>query len=315
METEKIKKLYLVYDEVQTKVIEEHINNLKNTNTNSSETMMFIESAYKSIDETMRLIDNNDFIDGLSVLRCAFETILFAIAMNLDEEIKKAYQNYNYKLYRILQKKNKKQNNHSKSKENLTRLTEPRNIRKVVSINHEKVFGKLFIDSSADEVEKELRSFYNYLCDITHPSIIKTFLYNIQKDDGDLTDVKSILKININFCKILLLLNLTYLTSQNKNETIYDLYIILIFLNLCTVSNAEKVAKTLKKYDDFLYMENNSKIFEQRKKEINELEKDFKSIDEKKIENILPKKMENILIEFDCMDIFEKYFNQKLNQD
>ena len=167
------------------------------------ESIIFLEAASNSINNSCRLIEQDEYVDSLCLLRSAFEAIMFALAIFFDADTYKVYKHYNFDIYKkVLKDKNTATSNsmfaiiEQKQKDPLR----PGKIRNTVVKHYKEVYSEIFIEcEDENEVKKELGDFYHYLCNFTHPSIVKTYVYKLQNDNETLNEIRVIFKLNINF--------------------------------------------------------------------------------------------------------------------
>ena len=225
-------KLCNVYNKIYDNQIDKYLLLLKNNKKIPKESFIFLESAKNSINNCLSLIKNDEYIDSLCLLRSAFEAIMFSIAIYFDEKTYNMYKHYDRDIYTSVLKKKYKKEKQKNPKFKMPDLEKerkeflkPYNIRKIVADNYKSMFSELFIDcKDVKEVLDELNSFYKYLCDFTHPSIVKTYVYKIQNDKENLNNIRTIFRLNINCCKMILLLTLNYFSNNDDMSNVYDLY-------------------------------------------------------------------------------------------
>ena len=310
-------KLYNVYNKIYDNQIDKYLTLSKNNKKIPQESFMFLESAKKSINNCLSLIENDEYIDSLCLLRSSFEAIMFSIAICFDEKIYDMYKHYDRNIYvkvlkekyKNLQRKNPKFKIPDLEKERKEFL-KPYNIRKIVANNYKSLFSGLFIGCKDEkEVLGELNAFYKYLCDFTHPSIIKTYVYKIQNDEENLNNIRIIFRLNINFCKMLLLLTSNYFSNNDDISDIYDLYVIVFLLDINLIDNVDNLKKLLKKYDEYLYLNITRRYFNNNKNKIKEMQLEIKELNETENSNEkLVGVMKDIIVKFDALEIFNKYF-------
>lgn len=259
----------------------------------------------------------NEYIDSLCLLRSSFEAIMFSIAIYFDEKTYDMYKHYDKNIYvKVLKEKYKKiQRKNPKFKipdleKERKEFLKPYNIRKIVADNYKSLFSELFIDCKDEkEVLDELNNFYKYLCDFTHPSIVKTYVYKIQNDEENLNNIRTVFRLNINCCKMLLLLTLNYFSNNDNMSDIYDLYAIVFLLDINLIDNVDNLKSLLKKYDEYLYLDITRKYFNNNKNKIKEMQSEIKALNE--TENLNEKLvgvMKDIIIKFDALNLFKEYF-------
>lgn len=310
-------KLYKMYNEIYDNQIDKYLVLSKNNKKISQESFIFLQSAKKSINNCLSLIENDEYIDSLCLLRSSFEAITFSIAICFDEKIYDMYKHYDRNIYvkvlkekyKNLQRKNPKFKIPDLEKERKEFL-KPYNIRKIVANNYKCLFSELFIDCKDEkEVLDELNNFYKYLCDFTHPSIIKTYVFKIQNDEENLNNIRTVFRLNINCCKMLLLLTLNYFSNNDDMGDIYDLYAIVFLLDINLIDKVDNLKKLLRKYDEYLYLNITRRYFNNNKNKVKELQTEIKQLN--KIENLNEKLvgvMKDIIVKFDALEIFNKYF-------
>lgn len=189
-------------------------------------------------------------------------------------------------------------------------LLKPEIMRDIVANHYKEIYDEIFYDcKDIDEVKEELRNFYKYLCNFTHPSIVKTYTFKIQQDTDNLNSIRAVFKTNINYCKILLLLALNFLTLKNDMGDIYNLYAVLFLTDINLITDADNLKSLLKKYDEYLYLNITKKYFKRSNKKLKKIQDDIKAINNA---NDINEKMvgvlKDIVIKFDAIDLCNKYF-------
>ena len=242
---------------------------------------------------------------------------MFSLAIFFDSNTYDVYKHYNSNFYRkALTEKYKKQQKRDPNFKipDMNRknrdLLKPEIMRNIVANHYKEIYAELFNEcKDAEEVKSELGEFYKYLCNFTHPSIVKTYTFKIQNDSENLNSIRAVFKLNINYCKILLLLALNFFTSNGDMSDIYDLYAILFMTDLNLVTDVDNLKKLLKKYDEYLYLNITRKYFKRNDKKIKEIQKEIKEINE--TENLNEKLvgvMKDIVIKFDAVELCKQYF-------
>lgn len=310
-------KLYNLYNKIFDNQINRYLELSQKNTQIPQESLIFLESAKTSINNCLSLIENDEYIDSLCLLRSSFEAIMFSIAIYFDEKTYDMYKHYNRDIYtRVLKIKYKKEKQ-KKPKFKIPDLEKerkeflkPYNIRKIVADNYKCLFGELFIDCKDErEVLDELNNFYKYLCDYTHPSIVKTYVYKIQNDEENLNNIRTVFRLNINCCKMLLLLTLNYFSNNDDMSNIYDLYAIVFLLDINLIDNVDNLKFLLKKYDEYLYLDITHKYFNNNKNKIKKMQSEIKELDETdNLNEKLVGVMKDIIIKFDALELFKEYF-------
>lgn len=90
-----ILKLYKMFNEIFDKQIKDYLDTAENNKKVPKESYIFLESAKKSISNCLSLIENDEYIDALCLLRSSFEAIMFSVAIILDEKTYDMYKHYN----------------------------------------------------------------------------------------------------------------------------------------------------------------------------------------------------------------------------
>ena len=308
-------KLYKFYNNIFNNQIDKYLELSKNNKKLPQESFIFLESAKNSINNCLLLIEKNEYIDSLCLLKSSFEAIMFSIAIYFDEKTYDMYKHYDKNIYvKVLKEKYKKiQRKNPKFKlpeRERKEFLKPYNIRKIVASNYKSLFSELFIDCKDEkEVLDELNNFYKYLCDFTHPSIVKTYVFKIQNDEENLNNIRTFFRLNINCCKMLLLLTLNYFSNNDDMSDIYDLYAIVFLLDINLIDNVDNLKSLLKKYDEYLYLDITRKYFNNNKNKIKEMQSEIKELNE--TENLNEKLvgvMKDIIIKFDALNLFKEYF-------
>lgn len=311
---EKILKLRGALNEVLNNQITKYLSFARQNKNIPPESIIFLEYASSAINNSIVLVNNNDYVDSMSLLRCAFEAILHSLAIHFDDSTYTAYKCYDKDTYsKVLETKyaNEKRKNPKFVPPKINKkIFNPGNIREIVSMHYNEVYKELFSDcSNYAEVNKRLTEFYRYLCKFTHPSILKTWIFKIQNDESNLESVRSIFKLNINFCILLLTLTLNFFSLNDDMDDIYSLY---GFLSIIEVpADVQKLKEVFKKYNEYLYMDitrnymaNNKQKLQEIKDEIDEISRMNNSSD-----NILGKKLERVIVNLDAIDIVNKYMS------
>ncbi len=310
-------KLYNLYNKIFDNQINRYLELSQKNTQIPQESLIFLESAKKSINNCLSLIENDEYIDSLCLLRSSFEAIMFSIAIYFDEKTYDMYKHYNRDIYiRVLKTKYKKEKQKNPKfkipdlEKERKEFLKPYNVRKIVADNYKSLFGELFIDCNDEkEVLDELNNFYKYLCDFTHPSIVKTYVYKIQNDEENLNNIRAVFGLNINCCKMLLLLTLNYFSNNDDMSNIYDLYAIVFLLDINLIANVDNLKFLLKKYDEYLYLDITRKYFNNNKNEIKKMQSEIKELDETvNLNEKLVGVMKDIIIKFDALELFKEYF-------
>lgn len=303
-------RLYNTYIEIFENEIEKLFKQLSVIDNEAipKESKILLESSRTSIINSYKLLEKDDFIDALSLLRCAFESIMFSLVIKIDSKIYMRYKSYNDKAFIEYLKKN---GTIIKNKKDYKDIASPNNIRIVISKNHGIIF-KLFISEGDSKSAKvELDNFYHYLCDFTHPSIVKTYVYKIQNDVNNLDSIKYIFKLNIMYCEMLLIHSIMFFLDDYKSiEDYYDLYFIIILLSANMVGNVKNIKEVLKKYEEYLYLDITKKYLNKNKDKTKEIEKEIDKIkNNDDASKMLAGIMENVIKRFNAYDIWNKYWN------
>lgn len=310
-------KLYELFDEILEKHVLEYkdlMNNLSDKEI-PKESIIFLDSAYSSIMNSVNLLNENNFVDSLCLLRSVFEAIMFSLAIYFDEETYEVYKNFNSDNYRkyleLKYKKIKQKNPKFRPPVDTNKRTDylkPQRIRSIVVKNYELVFGDF--SNEIENIETELNDFYQYLCNFTHPSISKTYFYKMQNDEECLNNIKTIFKLNIYYCKMLLLLSMNFFTTKNDKETFLEFYGILFLLSLSQIDDIKNFKNVLKKYEEYLYIDLTRMYFNSKKDKLRKLEKEFKEIiSEEGTGEILTRVFLGVIKKLKSEDLVNKYFN------
>lgn len=103
-------------------------------------------------------------------------------------------------------------------------------------------------------------------------------MFKIQNDEESLNNIRTIFRLNINFCKMLLLLALNYYSNNDDMSDIYDLYAIVFLLDINLIDNIDNVKCLFKKYDEYLYLNITRRYFSNNKNKIKELQTEIKQL-------------------------------------
>ena len=178
----------------------------------------------------------------------------------------------------------------------------PYNIRKIVAENYKCIFKEFFDDcKNYKEVLAEFNDFYKYLCNFTHPSIVKTYVFKIQNDEQNLNNIRTLFRLNINYCKMLLILTLNFFSKKDDMTDIYDLYAIVFLLDINLVDSIDNLKSLLNKYDEYLYLNITRKYFNNNKNEskFKEIKSQIKELnDEENLNEKIVGIMKEILTKF-----------------
>lgn len=311
------KKISDFFNKIFDNQIIKYLDLARNINDIPKESIIFLEFANNSIKNSIDLINNDEYVDSLCLLRSSFEAIMFSLAIFFDSKTYDVYKHYNSNFYRkaLMEKYKKQQKKDPKFKipdidKKKKDLLKPEIMRDIVANHYQEIYAELFNEcKDIEEVKSELGEFYKYLCNFTHPSIVKTYTFKIQNDSENLNSIRAVYKLNINYCKILLLLALNFFTSNDDMSDIYDLYAILFMTDLNLVTDIDNLKKLLKKYDEYLYLNVTRKYFKKNDKKIKEIQKEIKEINE--TENLNEKLvgvMKDIVIKFDAVELCKQYF-------
>ena len=306
MENNKI-KLFKMFNEIFNNQINKYLILSKNIDDCiPRESIIILEAANKSIENSLKLLNEDEYVDSLCLLRSSFEAILFSLAIFFDKETYEAYKFFDMDTYyKYLAKKNK---DYVKKKRGYLK---PGKMRFIVSKNYKEISNNFFYDcNNWKEVNAELKEFYTYLCNFTHPSIVKIYTYKLQNDFDNLNSIRVIFKLNINYCKMLLIITLNYFTLKGDLSDIYDLYAFLFLSDINLIDDVDNMKKLLKKYESYLYLDTLRKYIRNNDKQIKEMQNEIKRINEiENMNNLLVEKMKNIIVKFDSEEIFKKIFN------
>lgn len=310
-------KVSNLFNEIFNNQIVKYLELARELNNVPRESIIFLESANNSIKNSIELIKNDEYVDSLCLLRSSFEAIMFSLAIFFDKKTYDVYKCYNSNIYRkvMMEKYKKIQKKNPKFKipdvdKKKRDLLKPEIMRDIVANHYKEIYDEIFYDcKDIDEVKEELRNFYKYLCNFTHPSIVKTYTFKIQQNTDNLNSIRAVFKTNINYCKILLLLALNFLTLKNDMGDIYNLYAVLFLTDINLITDADNLKSLLKKYDEYLYLNITKKYFKRNNKKLKKIQDDIKSINNA---NDINEKMvgvlKDIVIKFDAIDLCNKYF-------
>lgn len=310
-------KVSNLFNEIFNNQIVKYLELARELNNVPRESIIFLESANNSIKNSIELIKNDEYVDSLCLLRSSFEAIMFSLAIFFDKKTYDVYKCYNSNIYRkvMMEKYKKIQKKNPKFKipdvdKKKRDLLKPEIMRDIVANHYKEIYDEIFYDcKDIDEVKEELRNFYKYLCNFTHPSIVKTYTFKIQQNTDNLNSIRAVFKTNINYCKILLLLALNFLTLKNDMGDIYNLYAVLFLTDINLITDADNLKSLLKKYDEYLYLNITKKYFKRNNKKLKKIQDDIKAINNA---NDINEKMvgvlKDIVIKFDAIDLCNKYF-------
>lgn len=310
-------KVSNLFNEIFNNQIVKYLELAKELNNVPRESIIFLESANNSIKNSIELIKNDEYVDSLCLLRSSFEAIMFSLAIFFDKKTYDVYKCYNSNIYRkvMMEKYKKIQKKNPKFKipdvdKKKRDLLKPEIMRDIVANHYKEIYDEIFYDcKDIDEVKEELRNFYKYLCNFTHPSIVKTYTFKIQKDTDNLNSIRAVFKTNINYCKILLLLALNFLTLKNDMGDIYNLYAVLFLTDINLITDADNLKSLLKKYDEYLYLNITKKYFKRNNKKLKKIQDDIKAINNADdINEKMVGVLKDIVIKFDAIDLCNKYF-------
>ena len=134
-------------------------------------------------------------------------------------------------------------------------------------------------------------------------------MYKIQNDEENLNNIRTVFRLNINCCKMLLLLTLNYFSNNDDMSNIYDLYAIVFLLDINLIDNVDNLKFLLKKYDEYLYLDITRKYFNSNKNTIKKMQSEIKELDETdNLNEKLVGVMKDIIIKFDALELFKEYF-------
>lgn len=310
-------KVSNLFNEIFNNQIEKYLGLAKNVPNVPKESIIFLESANNSIKNSIKLINNDEYVDSLCLLRSSFEAITFSLAIFFDKKTYDVYKCYNSDIYRkvMMEKYKRIQKKDPKFKipdvdKKKRDLLKPEIMRDIVANHYKEIYEEILYDcKDIDEVKEELRNFYKYLCNFTHPSIVKTYTFKIQQDTYNLSSIRAIFKTNINYCKILLLLALNFLTLKDNMSDICNLYAVLFLTDINLITDVDNLKSLLKKYDEYLYLNITKKYFKRNNKKLKKIQDGINAINN--ADNINEKMvgvLKDIVIKFDAIDLCNKYF-------
>ncbi len=124
-----------------------------------------------------------------------------------------------------------------------------------------------------------------------------------------MNNIRTVFRLNINCCKMLLLLTLNYFSNNDDMSNIYDLYAIVFLLDINLIDNVDNLKFLLKKYDEYLYLDITHKYFNNNKNKIKKMQSEIKELDETdNLNEKLVGVMKDIIIKFDALELFKEYF-------
>lgn len=225
----------------------------------NNESKIIIESVIKSYKIFLEMIDRECFIEAFGILRSIFEELLMCVVIDKYEEM--------YKLYLKI----------DRSKEEIKKIS-PSKVRSKAS----KVFKKFGIKQV--NWDKEFNDYYQTLCFLVHPSILKNYFFGISNSKYKKENIKIII-YNIGlFCKYLLLFFLKYKAGEQEIEKFYDIYVLNQLIKISTMEEKNDIDKILKENEKYLHLDINNELLNNNEKNVNNIIGNNEVFDYKKLE-------------------------------
>ena len=122
-----------------------------------------------------------------------------------------------------------------------------------------------------------------------------------ENDEQNLNNIRTLFRLNINYCKMLLILTLNFFSKKDDMTDIYDLYAIVFLLDINLVDSIDNLKSLLNKYDEYLYLNITRKYFNNNKNEskFREIKSQIKELnDEENLNEKIVGIMKEILTKF-----------------
>lgn len=122
-----------------------------------------------------------------------------------------------------------------------------------------------------------------------------------ENDEQNLNNIRTLFRLNINYCKMLLILTLNFFSKKDDMTDIYDLYAIVFLLDINLVDSIDNLKSLLNKYDEYLYLNITRKYFNNNKNEskFKEIKSQIKELnDEENLNEKIVGIMKEILTKF-----------------
>lgn len=214
---------------------------------------ILLSSSYKSIVNAKKLLASNYLVDSMVVLRSGYETMLKAIGICVDNQIKNTYMLLTQ--VKFIDSYSAKKN---KGK------AEPAYVRLAVSKNHRILFNYEY--ESSDECRKNLSNIYDVLSKFVHPTVLRLYYEKIESDEVNLTNFKKIILCNIYEVSIIFFdFFYTKNNLREKSDAIQSLYGFLFLFNIGTIIDPKEFKKVISKHSKYLYINRNDKYVKEAK--------------------------------------------------
>lgn len=218
---------------------------LEKSNIKHRETLGLLLQANNTIKNADMNLKKYNFVDTNSLLRAAFEYMVMAIMIEIDDEV--------FNEFVVL----------SNNDIQLTRkYTIINTLLNKFAKHLKEISPTLFYDTTNKEREKIITDLYDLLCKYTHASLVVSIFKEI-KNDKEKEVLRLFMCYNLYLIKLILLDCMRYLNKDNKNYFDEETIDLCIFLNIIKTLNIIQNNKMdFQKFINLLYYDSvNSEFY------------------------------------------------------
>lgn len=207
-----------------------------------------IRHISNEIEDIYNLCMNGHIVSAMILLRSTFENMMFIMNILHNPELSEKYK---------------------KIKNNI----QPRELKNEIIQNWDTYFSDIM--ENENQTRQEIKEIYGILSKFVHTNCIRTTAGMMEKDKDRISVIKYLYMQNITSVILIYIDFIDKYLKQEKNELIYSIvFYEWLALFMYIGINKEKIQE-LEKYNEYVYLYNNQKEFENYK---NIMEKDIKEI-------------------------------------
>ena len=240
------------------------------------ETINLLNQCYCTLKNANVLLRKRHLVDANALLRTAFENLYTAMVIMFDKDTCEEFRNLNI-------------NNETRDK------TRQQALRNEFKKHLNDISYELFFDMGRKDKNKMIEELYDKLCNFTHSTLIVSVMIDAKKNNDDEVLILCNYQ-NVFFVEMLLFCSLKYITKDNKYILELDNVFISFMLSPIFFNQNKMKKENFDKYNDYLYMNNNSDFFDKQKEDAEKLTNEFNELKNVIAEN--PDKFKEILIKF-----------------
>ncbi len=204
---------------------------------------IIIENICDSLNVVNMLIKKNNYIEALAIIRNIFEECLVCLAINSDDELYSSF----IKFYQIRNKQERI-------------MLKPASIRE----NASNIIKNFFKETNLNwyDWNKKFDEYYDWLCEIVHPSIFKNFIFSIFKEVDNNKNIEILIRTVELYTRFILLIVIKIMAKEDGDEKLYDLFFLLSSTMLMQLKNESIINDIIEKNYVYLHKDENEKILE-----------------------------------------------------